>query len=155
MKKAIVYLAAITVIATTGILPFDGTDVEKLHPVEVLVFQYNKGMLSVTTDSGLSGFGTDVRQVFEDLKLAAPGEIFLDTVNYVLLAPNCINEISSLYFYLRPACQVYLFEGEGKFTNIGEYLESHASNATILDCIRGESKIPLLTIQNEVYRIAE
>lgn len=155
MRKFILYLVVITIIAAAGLFPFEGTDVGELHPVEVLILQYENGMLSVSTDSGLAGFGDDLQHALKDLKLTTPGEVFLDTVNYVLLAPDCINEINSLYFYLRPACQVYLFEGEGEFKEVGKYLEGHPSNLTILDCIRDEVKVPLLTIQNEVYRIAE
>ena len=155
MKKMLLYALAIIFICFSDMLPFAGTDVAKLHPVEVLIVRRESELLSISTDSGLTGFGADIPQALSDLKVAAPGEILLETANYVLLAPECADVLDMLFAYLRPACQVYYFEGTGELAEVAKYLQSHPSDATLLTCKRGETEIPTLIVQGEVYRIAE
>lgn len=155
MKKMLILAFAVALVLFTDSLPFTGTDVAKLHPVEVLIIRRDGEMLSATTDSSLVGVGMDVSQAIIDLKEAAPGQILLDTVNYLLLTAECTDGLDSLFAYLRPACQVYYLEGEGDLTDVGEYLQSHPSGVTLLACKQGERAIPTLTVGGEVYRIAE
>ncbi len=155
MKKLVLWVLVIGAICIADMLPFTGTDIAKLHPIEVLVVKRENAILSVSTDSGLTGFGTDVQQAISDLKLAAPGEVFMETANYVLLTSECTDAIDGLFAYIRPACQIYLFEGEGEWSNVAKYLESHPSDATLLACRRGETQIPKLIVEGEEYRLAE
>ena len=153
MKKAIIDVSAVVLVCALDILPFTGTDVAKLQPVEVLIVQQVGNQFLVCTESGLSGYGESIPLALDDLKLTASGEVFLDTAEYLLLTARCLDEIGILWQYLRPACQVYLLEGEGEFMNLAKYLESHPSDTTLLDCMRKEREIPRLVIQNEVYRL--
>lgn len=155
MKKLVLWALVIVVISVADMLPFTGTDVAKLHPIEVLIVQQNNGILSISTDSGITGFGKDVPQALSDLKLVAAGEVFLETANYVLLSPDCSDVIDSFFAYIRPACQIYLFEGEGDWYQVSKYLESHPSNATLLACKRGETNIPKIIVQEGEFRLAE
>ena len=155
MKKLVLWALVIVVISVADMLPFTGTDVAKLHPIEVLIVQQNNGILSISTDSGITGFGKDVSQAISDLKLVAAGDVFLETANYVLLSPGCEDVIDTLFAYIRPACQIYLFEGEGNWSQVAKYLESHPSKATLLACKRGEPYIPKIIIQEGEFRLAE
>ena len=155
MKKMLLWVLAIIAVCYADMLPFIGTDVAKLHPIEVLIVKCENGMFSVSTDSGLTGSGTDVPQALSDLKLAAPGEVFMETANYVLLTLECTDVIDALFAYIRPACQIYFLEGEGKMTDVAKYLESHPSDATLLACRRGETRIPKLIVQEGGYRLVE
>jgi hypothetical protein len=155
MKKLVLWALVIVVISVSDMLPFAGTDVAKLHPIEVLIVQRNNDILSISTDSGITGFGEDVPQALSDIKLVAAGEVFLETANYVLLSPDCSDVIDSFFAYIRPACQIYLFEGEGDWYQVSKYLESHPSNATLLACKRGEAYVPKIIVQEGEFRLAE
>ncbi len=155
MKKAVFYFLAIAIVAVTGFLPFSGTDVAKLQPVEVLILQRANDLYTISTNDGLSGVGKDTKDALMDLKLAAPGEVFLETANYLLVAPDCLEVIAELYSYLRPACQLYLMEGEGSYKLIAKYLESHPSEITLLSFRQGRTEIPHLMLQGEVYRLVK
>lgn len=155
MKKVMLLAAVIALVALTGLLPFAGMDIAKLHPVEVLMVSRSGDTLLLRTDSGMFGYGKDIEEALLNLRLSTSGNIFLDTANYLLLAPNCTDVVISLWNYVRPACQVYYFEGEGQYEEIGKYLESHPSQATVLRCVQGEVDIPFLTMDGEEIRIEQ
>lgn len=153
MKKMLLFIVLIGAISFAGFLPFDGTDVAKLHPVEVLAVNCKNGNFTIKTDTGIVGIGTNVDMAIRDLKLAAPGEIFLDTVNYILVGKECAHVASAFCNYLRPACQIYIFEGEGELGQIAKYLENHPSDATILSYRQGDALVTGIVIDGEGYRV--
>lgn len=154
MKKTVLCFLAITIVSVAGFLPFKGTDVSKLQPVEVLVLQYKDGLYTISGEDGLIGYGEDVLSALEDLKATASGEVFLETANYLLISENCLACIAELSDFLRPACQLYQLDGEGVLDSVAKYLESHPSNVTLLSYRQNMSQIPRLIVQGEVYRIA-
>lgn len=153
MKKMILYAGAIAVIGFAGMLPFRGTDVGRLHPVEVLVVSAFEEKIIVETDTQLRGTGETIIQAIENLKLTSAGEIFLDTANYVLVTAEAKPLLGELYTVLRPACQVYEFSGTGKWDNVAKYLESHSSNVTLLSYRQGKENVPKLAVSGEDYKI--
>ncbi len=155
MKKTLIFAFAIGFVLLADLLPFAGTDVAKLHPVEVLIVKREEEKLSISTDSGFTGFGQDIEGAFADLKEVVPGKVLLETANYVLLTGECADELDALFAYLRPACQVYYIEGTGDMKNIAKYLQSHPSDATLLTCKQGKTEIPTVITQGEVYRIVK
>ena len=155
MKKVIWLVAVIVTVAITGLLPFAGTDIAKLHPVEVLIVSRSEDGLLLQTDSGMLGTGKNVEEALQTLRLSSEGNIFLDTANYLLISPDCTEEIVTLWNYVRPACQVYHFKGEGKYEKIGKYLESHPSQTTVLGYLQGEINVPMLIMEEESVRIEQ
>lgn len=155
MRKVIWLVAVITTVAITGLLPFAGTDIAKLHPVEVLIVSRSEGGLLLQTDSGMYGIGENVEDALQKLRLQSAGNVFLDTANYLLVATECEEEIRSLWDYVRPACQVYHFKGEGRYEDIGKYLESHPSQITVLGYLQGEIGVPTLIMEGERVRIEQ
>ena len=155
MKKVIWLAAVVVLVSVTGLLPFAGTDIAKLHPVEVLIVSKNEDDLLLQTDSGMVGTGNNVEEALESLRLSSAGNIFLDTANYLIISPDIAKEITSLSDYLRPACQVYHLEGKGKVAEIGKYLECHPSQITVLDYLQGKMNIPLLIMEGESIRIEQ
>ena len=155
MKKTLIFALAIVVLFFTDMLPFAGTDVAKLHPVEVLIVKREGEKLSISTDSGFTGFGQDIPSAFADLKGGVPGKVLLETANYVLLTAECADVLDALFSYMRPACQIYYIEGAGELKNIAKYLQSHPSDTTLLTCKQGKTEIPTVITQGEVYRIVK
>jgi hypothetical protein len=153
MKKTVLWFLAIAIVSAAGFLPFKGTDVSKLQPVEVLVLQYKEGLYTISGEDGLIGYGEDVLSALEDLKATASGEVFLETANYLLISEDCLACIEELSDFLRPACQLYQLEGEGVLASIAKYLENHPSDITLLSYKQNMSQIPRLIVQGEVYRI--
>lgn len=153
MKKVLMCVLLIGGIGIAGFLPFNGTDVAKLHPVEVLVVNHIDGKYIIKTDTGMVGIGADADAAIEDLKLTAPGDVFLETANYILVGKECAHISVLFYDYLRPACQVYILDGDGELKKIARYLENHPSEATILSCRQGVASPTKLVIDGEVRRV--
>ena len=154
MKKVILMATIVAIVSAAGFMPFDGTDIAELHPVEVLIVSRNGNDLILETDSGMHGTGKGVQEALLDLKNSTSGNIFLDTVNYLLVAPDCVDKIASLWDYIRPACQVYSFKGEGEYSKIGKYLKTHPSEATVLRCMQKVKRISILIMEGEKFHIA-
>ena len=153
MKKMILCIAAIAITGFVGLLPFNGTDVGKLHPVEVLAISAEAEMIVIETDTGLRGMGKTMEKTIENLKITSAGEIFLETANYVLVKKDCVYLLDGLFHLLRPACQIYVYQGDGKWDNVSEYLESHPSCVTLLNYRQGMKNIPQLSAYGEDYKI--
>ena len=153
MRKMLLCIAAIAITGFTGLLPFNGTDVGKLHPVEVLAVSIADEGITVVTDTGLHGIGETMEKAIENMKLTSAGEIFLETANFLLVSEESIHLLDGVSVFLRPACQVYVFSGYGKWDNVAKYLESHPSNVTILSYRQGMTNIPKLSVQDEDYKI--
>lgn len=153
MKKMMLCIAAIAITGFVGLLPFTGTDVGKLHPVEVLAVSVADERIKVETDTGITGTGKSLEAAIEDLKQTSAGKIFMETANYLLVNEDGISLLPELFALLRPACQVFIFAGSGKMENISKYLESHPSNVTLLRYMQGMQNIPKLSFQGEAYKI--
>ena len=83
------------------------------------------------------------------LRASAPGVIFLDTADYVLLAGEtleCVEELSGL---VRPGTQIYTVAGSPDLENIGGLLEAHGPDAPLFQVQKGEKKAPKLCIEGE------
>ena len=153
MRKMLLCVVAIAIVGFIGWLPFAGTDVGKLHPVEVLTVSISGEQITIETDTGIRVTGDSLSAAIEDLKLASAGKIFLDTANYLLVNDEGIGLLPELFALLRPACQVYIFAGSGKWERVAKYLESHPSDVTLLGYMQGMKDIPKLSIQGEEYKI--
>lgn len=153
MRKMMLCIAAIAMTGFVGLLPFTGTDVGKLHPVEVLAVSVSDEQITVETDTGLEGTGKSLKAAIEDLKQTSAGKIFLETANYLLVNEDGISLLPELFALLRPACQVYISAGSGKMDKVSKYLESHPSDVTLLRYMQGMENIPKLSLQGEAYKI--
>ncbi len=153
MRKMLLCVAAIAIIGFAKLLPFQGTDVGKLHPVEVLTVSVDGNGITVETDTGLNGTGETVDKAIKNLKQTSAGEIFLETANYVLVSEESRHLLNALYDFLRPACQVYVFTGDGQWDNVAKYLESHPSGVSLLGYRQGMENIPKLSVHGEDYKI--
>ncbi len=144
MKRWFFYGAALLLAAVLGWLPFTGTDVAKLQPVEVLRVGMEKGLVQVETDTGSIGKGTDLEKAFLDLKETATGEIFLETADYLLLRPEARGLLEALADYLRPACGICLESGTAKLEQVAPFLAAHEPGLTLQEYRAGQRELPTL-----------
>lgn len=146
MKHWLWYALAIAALAALGFAPFQGTDVAKLNPVEVVRASEEDGYVLVETDGGDIGVGTDAKSAFADLKRKASGEMFLETADYLLLDPELTDQIAAFGAFLRPACAVCLELGEADMEVVSRFLGTHKPEVTLLDIRAGEKELPALMV---------
>lgn len=141
MKRWIVYIAAAILFAVT---PFRGTDIAKLAPVEVVWLTEKGGQVYLETDTGDMGWGTDVRAALEDMKAAAPGSIFLETADYLVVEQGREALLEQTCGVLRPSCMVCTAEIMPDMEAVAAYLAAHEPQITLRQWQVEHQKLPVL-----------
>ena len=147
--KWIISLIAILLITALGWLPFQGTDVATLEPAEALYVYYNKEMICIETDGGWFGKGETVDEAVADLKESSPGQVFLQTVDFLLLRKGSEGLIPMLYSHLRSGCSVCSVEEKPDLEKASAYLRTHRPGMTIQHYRAGKKEIPILIMEEE------
>ena len=149
MKKWPWYLGALVLIGVLGWEPFQGTDVARLQPVEVVCVTVEGNTVTVWTDTGDLGQGADPQAAFEDLKQTTAGQVFLETADFILVNEEAAELLPLLGEYLRPACGVCLVADAVDMEKVGDFLDVHSPDVTLQDCRAGEQTLPRLTVNEE------
>lgn len=144
MKRWIVYLLLFAAAAALGTTSFTGTDVGELLPVEVVRISCRDEEILLETDNGNSGRGMDVTDALRDLKESAPGNLFLETADYLILVPGCEEYLEALYGCLRPSCGICLEDGKADMERVGEFLSAHKPETTLRNWRGGAENLPVL-----------
>lgn len=147
--KWILSLLAIVVLAILGWLPFQGTDVATLEPAETLYVYINKEEVFVETDGSWFGEGETVEEAVADLKAAAPGQVFLQTVDFLLLQEGAEELLPALYLHLRSGCKVCFIDEKPDLQKASTYLRAHKPKFTLQDYRAGKTEIPKLTMEED------
>lgn len=146
MKTLGIVFVVFGIMAVFGILPFAGTDVAKLEPVEVVALSWERNRILVQTDTQEQGRGQTLEATFADLKESADGQVFLETAQYLLLEKDQIHLLPELKTFLRPSCNICIWSGQGDLQDIAQYLEVHHPGLTLLRWLADKSSIPVLKI---------
>lgn len=143
--KTLLYLG---ILAAVWLVPVKGTDVGKLIPVEVIAVGENEGIYTVRTDTGDLGMGENLRAVFDNLEQSAPGKIYLDTAQYLLLEPD----MDPMHFrkYLKDSVKVCKAEEGIALDGIADFLSAHKPGIK-LNRIADIRELPMITEENGRY----
>lgn len=146
MKRWIILTAAV---AAALMFPSrSATDVAELLPVELL-YVYQENGVRVETDTGDVGRGENLEAALENLKATASGDIFLDTVDYLILTKDTVGLLPQLWGILRPATEVCL--GVNADAQAAAFLSAHKPGVTLNDIRSGEQRLPTLIRTEERY----
>lgn len=151
MKRMILAACAVAALSLTGTMPFAGTDVAELLPVQTLTVDRKQGQ--VILDGGLCrGTGENWAAALEDLEAGAEGEVFLGTAEQVLLTEEALEVLPDVIrcARLRPAAVICVCRGElPEVEDVTVYLSAHDAGVTIQKVqaamVRGGSiRLPVL-----------
>lgn len=117
--------------ALAALLPSQGTDVAKLKPAELLCVHSEGTELVIQTDTGDKGRGDTAESALEDLKQTADGDIFLDTVEFLLIAENTEYDLNDFAQALRPTVRPCILRGEADLQAAAKYLSAHPLHASL------------------------
>lgn len=152
MKRWWLLLAA-TALAC-ALSPFRGTDVGKLRPAQwVYLSRTEEGVLA-ETDLGDLGKGSNVLQALDDLGGSAPGALFLETADYILVSPDCTGLLSELGGRMRSAAAVYEAQMPPD-EKTAAFLEAHETNVTLRNWLCGEKFLPKLIREEERWILVD
>lgn len=128
MKK---WLCLLALVAAALVFPGEGTDIGELLPVELVSLTVEQGEIVARTDTGNFGIGKTLSDAMEDLKAGAPGKVFLETADYLLLAPQTEENWNGLNDWFRPGTLIF---GVGENVNPEEaaaFLRSHTGGVPL------------------------
>lgn len=154
MKRWLWYVAVVGIVAALSGKAPAGEDIGTLQPVEVVRLSCVRGQVCMETDTGDIGVGEDMKAALEDMKRSAVGEIFLDTADYLVISPTCIELLPAMNDYLRPSCAVCMEEGETNMEQVGKYLQQHTPEITLMKYRTGEQKLQTLVTREGRMRLA-
>ena len=151
IKKLIFLVILAGVLRTTGLLPFQSSDVAELIPVQALIVSQSGG--NVVLDGGeCRGIGSDWDSAWEDLKESAAGRVFLQTADHVILCGDAVSLLQEVVESgaFRPAASVCVcpdFVPEAQAA--ADYLQAHSSSVTLqqvqaLQLREGKLSLPYL-----------
>ena len=130
MKKWLYLIGGLTAVGILSRLPHPARDITKLEPIRAVYLYMDQGRLCVETDTGDSGSGGDLTEATADLRSHADGEIFLDTAEFLLLAPE-VEITPDFYTHLRPGCKVCYTDTVPDLEAATEYLAAHLPENTL------------------------
>lgn len=148
MKKWPWYFAILAAAAFLGARSGPGQDVGKLQPVQVVCVYREVDAVVVQTDTGDCGVGETLRAATENMNAAAAGEVFLETADHLLVAPDCVDLIGEAMELLRPSSTLCLMEGQPDLTRVGQFLQSHQPEVTLVHYRAGRCDLQTLKTEN-------
>lgn len=144
MKRWIGLLAGFAL--AVFLAPSGKTDISELRPVELLSLYKEEGQLCVETDTGDLGRGVDLQTALKDLRATTPGEIFLETADYVMVTAETKECLLELKTILRPATEIVQMQDRIEASAAVEFLSVHRPGLLMKD-YGSESMLPQLSIK--------
>ena len=140
MKKFWAIPALLALLAAARLVMPTATDAAELLPVTVLqVDTAPAGAVRVTCDVGedeLTGVGATLDDALKSLSDSAPGTLFLQTAEHILITPAARYALpqAANSQALRPAARVYIVQGGApKLATAGDFLRAHGGGARLMD----------------------
>ena len=136
MKKLFFILMAGAAFWALGMLPFRASDAAKLLPVKTVIVTRSGGEYVVDVGAGVRAVGRSLSEALERLKEEITGEIFLPTAEQVIITEPAEDSVDAVAeeTAFRPAAGIYRTPVSAPDAErLSAYLDSHASNYTILD----------------------
>jgi len=161
MKRIVLFVLLAAALRMTGLLPFSGSDVAELVPVEALTVDWKRNQV-VLKGEDCQGRGEDWEAALEDLRRGGNGKVFLGTTEQVVMSEAAVHLMPDVIRSgdLRPAAVICVCLGtlpEPKEAT--EYLSSHNAGVTIqkvqASMVKGEGvELPILRHTEGGWRLS-
>ena len=123
----------------------------KLLPVELIYIYKETDRTLVQTDTGDIGQGDSLTEALADLRMAASGEVFLDTAEYILVTEEARKLLQEAETVFRLSAQVVLATGKVDPQIAAQYLSAHRPGVTLKDHLMLGEPVPKLMTAGERY----
>ena len=100
-------------------------NVADLLPVEAVAVYMDGDQVVLETDTAHVGTGKTVEEALASLKENTAKVIYLDTVVYLLVSEDAIEQVGSMCPYLKGSVKVGVCEAKGRVKDAAEYLSIH------------------------------
>ena len=131
MRPMVLLLLLTAALSALSLTPFSGGDIADLTPTELLVFAPGEGGITVQTEDGLAAWGADIPRALDALRAAAPGRLFLATVEHVVFSTMPPDAKALLDGGLRPGTAVYTAPQPEDVSSLNAYLRPRRGRVTL------------------------
>lgn len=137
------YLAVAVALTLLLGLPFPEHETAKLLPIRAIQVEEIGAGVHVVTEAG-EGRGEDWASAVEDLRANAPGEVFFDTAEQLVLIGPATGRLGEILDSgeLRPAAQVRRRDALEDPEGLADWLEVHESDLTVSDLRAKRAETP-------------
>lgn len=126
-RRALVAMAALLLLFG---LPFRAWKTGALLPVQTVQVQRQADGIHILTEAG-EATGADLRAAVQALCAAAPGQVFVETAQYLVLCGGVRGAEVAASGLLRPNVQVYRAQGFRDPELLRPWLAAHESGVTL------------------------
>lgn len=152
MKRAYWIAAAVLCLCLFAAAP--KTDLGSLQPVQLVQVTSSGPMVHLRTDTGLYGEGVDFGAALGDMYRTAPGQVFLETADFLLVTPVTVKVLPELRQVLRPGTEVALISCLVDGTEAAQFLSARSGGVPLRKA--GEHTVlPRLNMKGERYVLEE
>lgn len=156
MNRVSIWALAVLAVGCLCTLPRTGTDAARLLPTQVLVIGCEEETFVVQSDIGVTGRGATLAQALAQMTACAPGTLFLDTAEHIVLLQSAQTRVDTVIEQpqFRPAAKLYLALTElPGAEQLVEFLRAHPGKLTLAEAqaarLRSESVEPARLLRTE------
>lgn len=106
-------------------VPLNRVNVADLLPIEAVAVYMDGNQVVLETDTEHKGAGENAEKALMALKENTPAVVYLDTAEYLLVAPDAAEQVEILRQYLKPTVKVCVCEVRGNVKDAVKYLQIH------------------------------
>ena len=111
--------------------PLKRVNVADLLPIEAVAVYMEGNQVVLETDTEHKGFGENAEKALASLKQNTPAVVYLDTAEYLLVAPDAVEQVESLRPHLKPSVKICVWKAGGMVKDAAKYLEVHRDLPTL------------------------
>lgn len=149
MRRWLWMLAALLIIS---VFPSSGTELGELRPAELLLLEMDGKHIRLSTDTEDSGFSETLDGALRDMSETAPGRLFIDTVEILVVTNDAEILLPQLKELLRPGVRVCRTDAQIDPAGAVEYLRVHRPALALSD-IEDFDGLQYLTRMEERYNL--
>lgn len=144
MRHWWLYIILYGIVGVFGLSPFHGTDIATLSPVEAVWLEEAGALVRIQTDGGDIGIGRTLRDALQNMKDTAPGTVFLDTADYLIVKSGSEHLIGQMRDVLRASCCVCVCKSMPDLEDAAAFLSAHEPSLKLKSTTAEATKFPLL-----------
>lgn len=111
--------------------------IEEMNPIETIRLSKIEDVILLETDTGEFGAGRTVEEAVKALEETSIGDLFLDSVEFVMVERGTEDILNDLKGIVNSNCKIALDNSNADIQAITEYLRTHVPSESLSDIYHG------------------